>query len=137
MDGRKKHHKIKSRIALAALLVYMSFFVQAHAVEIVSGRYLSISATEITLEVKVGSPAPASIIIIQHLPQGTTPTAADPPYKKFNTKKGEVRWLLRKVPPGTLSLQLKLSAPVNPEQISAEIRCMDPATGKLVTTQVK
>ena len=137
MDGRKKHHNIKSGIALAALLVCMIFSVQAHAEGIVSGRYLTRTATELTLEIKVGSPAPASIIIIQHLPAGTTPTAADPPYKKFNAKKGEVRWLLRKVPPGTLTLQLKLSAPVRPDQISAEIRCMDPDTGKLVTTQVK
>ncbi len=137
MDGRKTNRKKKSGIVLAALLLCLSFSVQAHAVGIVSGRYLSITATEITLEIKVGSPAPASIIIIQHLPQGTTPTAADPPYKKFNTKKGEVRWLLRKVPPGTLTVRLKLSSPVNPDQISAEIRCMDPATGKLVTTQVK
>lgn len=137
MDGRKTHRKKKSGIVLAALLLCLSFSVQAHAVGIVSGRYLSITATEITLEIKVGSQAPASIIIIQYLPQGTTPTAADPSYKKFNAKKGEVRWLLRKVPPGTLTLQLKLSAPVKAGQISAEIRCMDPATGKLVTTQVK
>ncbi len=136
MDGRKIHHKIKTGIVLAALLVCMIFSVQAHAEGIVSGRYLTRTATELALEIKVGSPAPASIIIIQHLPAGTTPTAADPPYKKYNAKKGEVRWLLRKVPPGTLTLQLKLSAPVRPDQISAEIRCVDPAPGKLITTQV-
>jgi hypothetical protein len=137
MDGRRINHKIKTGVALANLLVCMIFSVQAHAEGIVFGRYSSRTATELALEIKVGAPAPASIIIIQHLPPGTTPTAADPPYKKFNAKKGEVRWLLRKVPPGTLTLQLKLSGPVKPEQLSAEIRCMDPATGKLVTTQVK
>ena len=137
MDGRKTHFIITSGIVLAALLVCMSFSVQAHAVGIVSGRYLSRTATEFTLEIKVGSPAPASLIIIQRLPPGATPAAANPPYKKYNAKKGEVRWLLRKVHPGTLTVQLKLSAPVNPDQVSAEIRCMDPTTGKLVTTQVK
>ncbi len=137
MDGRKIHPKIKTGIVLATLLICMIFSVQAHAEGIVSGRYFSRTATELALEIKVGSPTPASIIIIQHLPLGITPTAADPPYKKYNAKKGEVRWLLRKVPPGTLTLQLKLSAPVKPDQLSAEIRCMDPSTGKLVTTQVK
>lgn len=137
MDGRKTRYIITSEIVLAALLVCMSFSVQAHAVGIISGRYLSKTATEVTLEIKVGSPAPASLIITQYLPPGTTPAAAKPPYKKYNTKKGEVRWLLRKVHPGTLTVQLKLSAPVKPDQVKAEIRCMDPTTGKLVTTQVK
>ena len=104
---------------------------------IVSGRYLSRTATELTLEIKVGSPAPASLIIIQYLPPSTAPAAANPPYKKYNAKKGEVRWLLRKVQAGTLTVRLKLADPVKPDQVSAEIRCMDPVTGKLLTTQVK
>lgn len=136
MDGRKTHHKKKSGIVLAALLLCMSFSVQARAVGIVSGRYLSRTTTEFTLEIKVGSPAPASLIIIQYLPPGTAPAAANPPYKKYNAKKGEVRWLLRKVQAGTLTVQLKLADPVKLDQVNAEIRCMDPTTGKLVTTQV-
>lgn len=136
MDRRQTHLTKKSVVLLGALLLCLSIAVQAHAVGIVSGRYLTRTATELALEIKVGTPAPASIIIIQHLPPGTALAAADPPYKKYNAHKGEVRWLLRKVQPGTLTVQLKLSTPVKPDQVNAEIRCMDPATGKLVTTQV-
>lgn len=136
MDRRQTHLTKKSAVLLGALLLCLIFSVQAWAVGVVSGRYLSRTAKELILEIKVGSPAPATLIIIQHLPPGTMPAAANPPYKKINVQKGEVRWLLRKVQPGTLTVQLKLSTPVKPDQVNAEIRCMDPATGKLVTTQV-
>ena len=137
MDKRKTHYKKTAAILFMILLLCLSFSVQAHAVGIVSGRYLTRTATELTLEIKVGSPAPVSLIIIQHLPPGTALAEANPPYKKYNAKKGEIRWLLREIHPGTLTVQLKLSTPVKPDQVSAEIRCMDPVTGKLVTTRVE
>ncbi len=136
MEIYKTHYKKVSGIVLGTFLLCLSLGVQAYAVGIVSGRYVAKTDTELTLEIKVGMPAPVSLIIIQHLPPGTTPTSAYPPYKKFNAKKGEVRWLLRDVQAGTITVHLKLAAPVRPDQVSAEIRCMDPATGKLVTTQV-
>jgi len=136
MDKKNTHYKKTSGLVLGILLLCLYFSVQAHAVGIVSGRYHTRTATELTLEVNLGSPTPVNLIIIQQLPPGTAPASANPPYKKYNAKKGEVRWLLRKVQPGTLRVQLKLSSPVKPDQVSAEIRCMDPTTGKLVTTQV-
>jgi len=137
MKGIKKNPRKPSGILLAVLLLCLSVSVPAGAMGLISGRYLSRTATELTLEIKIGSPPPASLIIIQHLPPGTAPASANPPYKKYTAKKGEVRWLLHNVQAGTITIHLKLTAPVNPHQVSAEIRCMDPVTGKLVTTQVK
>ena len=123
---------------LAVLLLYLALFsAQAWAVGVVSGRYLSRTATELTVEITIGRPTPVGLILIQHLPPGTALASADPPYKKYNAQKGEVRWFLRNVRPGTLTVQLKLASPVQPDQVSAEIRCIDPVTGKLVTTQVQ
>lgn len=122
---------------LTVLLFCLTVSVQVWAMGVVSGRYISRTATELTLEITIGSPTPGSLILIQHLPPGTAPASADPPYKKFNALKGEVRWLLRNVQPGSIIVQLKLGAPVKPDQVSAEIRCMDPTTGKPETTQVK
>ena len=122
---------------LAVLLLCLSVSVPARAVGLISGRYLSRTATELTLEIKVGAPAPTSLIIIQRVPPGTPLAAANPPYKKYNAKKGEVRWLLRNVQAGSITVHLKLTAPVKPGQVSAEIRCKDPSTGKLITTRVK
>jgi len=137
MVRKKTLYKKTSGIVLGILLLCLYFSVQAHAVGIVSGRYPTRTPTELSLEVKVGSPTPVNLIIIQRLPPGTALAAANPPYKKYNAKKGEVRWLLRNVQAGTITVQLKLATPVKPDQVSAEIRCMDPVTGKLVTTQVK
>ena len=137
MKKIKKNPRKPLGILLAVLLLCLSVSVPARAVGLISGRYLSRTATELTLEIKIGSPPPASLIIIQHLPPGTAPASANPPYKKYNAKKGEVRWLLRNVQAGTITVHLKLKAPVKPNQVSAEIRCKNPSTGKLVTTQVK
>ncbi len=136
MKTTNRYFKKISAIAIVVLLGCLCVSVQAHAVGVVSGRYISRTASEITLEIKVGSPAPASLIIIQYLPPGTAPAAAEPPYKKYNAAKGEVRWLLRRIAPGTQTVRLKLSSPVAPDHLRAEIRCKDPVTGKLITTQV-
>lgn len=137
MDEMKKYRNKKNGLLLAVLLLCIAVSVPAWAVGVVSGRYVSRTTTELTLKIKIGSPTPTSLILIQHLPPGTAPTSADPPYKKFNPQKGEIRWLLRNVQPGSITVQLKLSTPVKPDQVSAEIRCMDPSTGKPITTQVK
>ena len=132
-----KYPRKSSLIMFAVLLLCLSASVPAQAVGLISGRYLSKTAKELTLEINIGSPTPASLIIIQHLPSGTAPASANPPFKKYNPKKGEVRWLLSNVQAGTITVKLKLTAPVKPGQLRAEIRCMDPVTGKLITTQVK
>jgi hypothetical protein len=125
----------------AALIVLplfcLCFAVQGQAAGVISGRYLTKTDMKLTLEIQIGEPAPVTLIIIQHLPQGTAPTAAAPPYKKYNAQKGEVRWLLRKVKTGTVHITLELNSPVPPDKIHAEIRCMDPATGRPVTTLVQ
>ncbi len=139
MDRTKIDLKIQRiSAALLALLVFcLCSLPQVQAAGIISGRYLSKTDTELTLEIQVGAPAPVTLIIIQHLPPGTTPAAAEPPYKKYNAQKGEVRWLLRNVEAGTLTVQLQLQSAGQADKLHAEIRCMDPATGKLVTTQVR
>jgi hypothetical protein len=101
---------------------------------VVSGRYLE-KGTTVSLEIRIGRPAPASLIVIQHLPQGTEIVSADPPCRKYNAARGEARWLLRKPAPGTLTIHLTLAQPA--AAVSAELRCMDPATGRLVTTEVR
>ncbi len=136
MNKRKNYCRNARVIALAVLLPCLCFAAQAQATGVVSGRYLTRTSTELTLEIKVESPVPVTLIIIQHLPPGTTPATASPSYKKYNEKKGEVRWLFRNVQTGTLKINLTLMTPVKPDQVHAEIRCMDPVTGTLVTTLV-
>jgi len=137
MDEKKTLALKKSGLLLAILLLCLNFSGPAHAMGIVSGRYLTRTSTELTLEIEVGAPVPISLIIIQHLPPGTALAAAHPAYKKYNARTGEVRWLLPSVQAGTITVQLKLAAPVNPDQVRAEIRCMDPTTGTLVTTRIQ
>lgn len=136
MHRRKKDLK-KIFAAIVSLLVfYLCSAVLAQATGVISGSYLNKTDTALTLEIKIGSPAPVTLLIIQHLPPGTTPAAADPPFKKYNKKNGEMRWLLRNVQAGTLNIQLTLTGSVKLDNVHAEIRCMDPVTGKLTKTLV-
>ncbi len=122
---------------LITVLLCLAAAVPVLAVGVVSGQYLEKSATGLRLEIRVGSPTPTSLILIQHLPPGTRVRNAAPAYKKYNPAKGEVRWLMRNLRPGVFTVRLDLETPVQPSTIRAEIRCKDPETGKMVTTKVE
>jgi len=129
---------------------------QLFAGELVTGRYLTKTASRLVLEIRVGSPAPASLIVVQRIPQGTVVSHAEPAFSKYNRKNGEIRWLLRNVGQGSHRITLELqkpgvradssSAQVNramqkslsakPRAVRAEIRCKHPVSRQLMTITV-
>jgi hypothetical protein len=134
----EKQRKLCLTAALSCMLFFsLGYASQVLAMGVVAGRYLERSGTAIALEITIGSPAPASLIVIQHLPPGTKIAKADPAYKKYNAGTGEVRWLLRKPPAGTITIRLIPAAPAVSGKVHAELRCMDPATGELITSRVE
>lgn len=102
----------------------------------ISGRYIGSSTAEVNLEVTLATGASTKVIVTQHLPAGTEVIRAEPAYTRYNRSTGTLRWLLRSVPPGTLLLRINLAAPLQPGQLRADIRCLDPQSGKMVTIQV-
>jgi hypothetical protein len=137
MQEQKKNIFQAGIAATAFLLFVFSLAPSGQAAEIIQGQYISKTATSFVLKIQVGRPAPANLIVIQRLPPGTAISNASPPPNKYNKKKGVVRWLLRNVRPGTLQVSLNLKNRVNPGQVRAEIRCKNPVSRKLVTTQVQ
>lgn len=125
-------------IAVTTFLLFVFGLASAgQGAEIIKGQYVSKTATSFVLEIQVGRPAPANLIVIQRLPPGTAINNASPPPNKYNKRKGVVRWLLRNVRPGSLQIRLDLQDRVNPGQVRAEIRCKNPVSKKLVTTRVQ
>ncbi|MCK4425780.1 MAG: hypothetical protein KAV69_03450, partial [Deltaproteobacteria bacterium] len=86
---------------------------------------------KIVMELKIQSPAPNTVIVIQHLPKGTGIKQSDPPFDKYNPKRCEAKWLLRKVKPGTLRISMETTGSVRSGEVKGEIRYKDPSTGTM------
>lgn len=133
-----KRPRALQTVFMACLLCSLLVGVTTVSAEsVVTGRYVSASSVDIVLEISVGSPAPASLIVTQILPPGTDVLKGIPAFKKYNPATGRIRWLLRAVQPGRQILRLVLKRPLARGQIHAEIRCLDPQSGKMMTREVR
>lgn len=132
----KRATRLNRTLALAtlALLLWPAL---AWADDLVRCRYLAAAGQEISLQLEIGSPAPASVIVIQHLPVGLAIEAATPPLQKFTPNQGEAKWLLKKPQPGVLAVVMRLARPAQAGEVSAEVRYLSPATGAMVVIPVR
>jgi hypothetical protein len=94
----------------------------------VSAVFTQTQGTLLAVEIRIGSPPPASLILVQNLPPGVGILDAQPPANNVNPGKGEVKWLLRSITPGQFTIRMTLDRPVDARDISAEIR-FKPAQG--------
>lgn len=133
MKRATRRNRILAMAGLALLLLPLL----ARAEELVRCRYLAAAGQEIRLQLEIGSPSPASIIVIQHLPAGLDIESATPPLQKFTAKQGEAKWLLKKPQPGVLAVVMRLNRPVQGGEVSGEVRYMSPATGAMVVMPVR
>lgn len=111
--------------------------VLARADDLVRCQYLAAAGQEIRLQLEIGSPAPASVIVVQRLPVGLAIESATPPLQKFLLDQGEAKWLLKKPSPGVVVVDLRLARPVQAGEVSAEVRYMHPTTGAMVVMPVR
>jgi hypothetical protein len=131
----KKAMVSRGTLVLVLILSMLAWPLVAGAEELVSGRYHDLGGNEVRVELTIGSPAPASIILIQNLPRGVKVIASSPELKKYSPSKGQAKWLFRKVVAGKKIVSVTLDRPVGKGEISGEIRCRD-AAGKMVTVQL-
>ena len=124
-----------SLIVLIAALVLLTGPAGSWGRGMVSGRYLADSGSEIVLELTIGRPAPSSLILRQRLEPGTRVVEADPPFKKYDRQSGQVLWLFSGLEPGVITIRLRLQRPQQ-QSVSGEVRCLDPESGKYVTTPI-
>ncbi len=104
--------------------------------DLVSGRYVGVQGRDVVLELTISAPPPATIIVKQKLPAGVTIIKSQPPIKSYNKKHRVAKWLLNNVRPGRLRISFTLSRVVRRDKITAEIRCIDPATGTMITMAI-
>ena len=75
--------------------------------------------------------------MIQNLPVGTVIEAATPAFHQYDAGKGEVKWLLTKISPGSYVLNLRLQRAVASGGISGEIRYKEPVSGRMITVPIR
>lgn len=109
---------------------------QVCAGDLVSAKYISSEGQKIVMELRIQSPAPNTVIVIQHLPRGTGIKQSDPPFDKYNPKRCEAKWLLRKVKPGTFRILMETTGSVKAGEVRGEVRYKDPSTGTMSKTHI-
>lgn len=137
---KNKVREIRSAISGYLLFIFLLIFMTplaSQGAELVSCRYLESSGNKILLEMSIGTPPPASLIIIQNIPTGVDIISSSPQIKKFNKKQGEAKWLLKDVGAGNMTLTLTLSSPIGPGQISGEIRYKNPVNGSMIQMPIR
>ena len=104
---------------------------KVYAGDLVSARYIASEGKKIVMELDIQSPAPNTVIVIQHLPKKTDIKQSHPPFDKYNPKHGEAKWLLKKIKPGTLRISMEIAGSVRSDEVKGEIRYKDPSTGTM------
>ncbi len=125
------------RIVLSLLLLGIFFLpASAFSKDAVECRYVQSQGQNIQLEVKVQSPPPASLIVIQQVPAGINIEDASPAIKKYDKQSGEAKWLFKGIKPGTFVIEMTLDKPIGAGVIKGEVRYMDPVIGAMITMPI-
>ncbi|MDH4317887.1 MAG: hypothetical protein OEV64_05810 [Desulfobulbaceae bacterium] len=108
----------------------------AFGAEALRADYVSGTGKEVVVRLTVGESAPSPIILIQRFPPGFEVLDARPPAQKTNPAKGEYKWLLRGVTPGTISVRATMNREVSPGELSGEIRYRPSGGGEMIVEPI-
>lgn len=98
----------------------------AQASPLVTAAYQHAGGSDFAVRITIGSPPPASLIVIQRMPPGVNIIRAQPPAQKIDQANGEAKWLFRRLKPGTLSITVSLDKSVTSNQLSGQVRFKPP-----------
>ena len=99
----------------------------------VAGRY-KVNGNTILHTITIPTQPPVAVIVVQYLPPGTSITSTDPSYSSYDKTTGEVKWLLKGVPPGLLQIRLTLAHEVDKDKVRAEALFKDALGGSSTYT---
>lgn len=111
-------------------VLFISFYQQdfLYAGHAVSGRYLSAGGKSVVLNLNVQNPSPSNLIVEQYLNPGNKIVSTSPRAKKIDNHHCKVKWLLKNIRSGNVTLSITLQAPLK-GQPNAMIRYRDPKGG--------
>lgn len=121
---------------LCAIVFLLSLSPSVEAMEPVSGHYRSTFGTTIELELQVGYPAPASLIVEQYFPAGLQILSAQPALQKYSSTQGMAKWFLKEIKPGSYNIFLQFDQPVQSSSVRGVIRYRYPLRGYFVEYRI-
>lgn len=95
----------------------------------VSGEFLTTRGNIIKTHLRIGSPAPQTLIVEERIPPGTQVLSTKPAAQKINDTQGIVKWLFKGIAPGEMVLTLKVKQPLQSKPLGI-LRYRDPSTGQ-------
>ncbi len=107
----------------------------ALAANLVTGRYLSASGTNVVLVLSIQNPSPSNLIIEQYLSPGNSIVATSPRAIKVDAAQNKVKWLFRNTQSGDITLSIQLKAPLK-GNASARVRYRAPNGGAFTELQI-
>jgi uncharacterized protein (DUF58 family) len=123
-------------ILLLALLITIPTAAARDGEPLVTSRYLKAQGRDIRLELTIGSPAPATVIVTQHLPADISIEQAQPAVNRFDQRRSEAKWLLSGIDRGRLGIEMRLSRPVRAGELRGQIQYKHPLTGAMVVENI-
>jgi hypothetical protein len=137
MEQRIKQGRAATRVfVLLALLITIPVAAAWGGEQLISCRYLNTRGQDIRLELAIGSPAPSTVIVSQHLPAGTVIEQAQPAVNRFDQRRGEAKWLLNGIGSGRLVIEMRLSKPVRAGELRGQIQYKHPVTGAMIVEDI-
>ena len=116
-------------IPLAISLLILVIPVHGYSANIISGKYISSSGSQIVLQLNIQSSTPLNIIVEQYISAANTITSTSPAAKKVGG--GKIKWLFRKTQNSTLNLTIQLAKPLS-GTVAGVINYRSPQNGKLI-----
>lgn len=119
----------------AILLSLFPHCLASAADNLVTGKYVSSSGTDIVLNLTIQNPAPANLIVEQYLSPENKIIDTTPQAKKIDVAQGNIKWLFKNTRNGILSLSLRLDNPLIGD-ISAIVRYRAPQGGAFTELRI-
>lgn len=123
-------------ILFLATVMTLFYHYKANAADnLVTGKYISSSGTDIVLNLTIQNPAPANLIVEQYLSPENNIVDTAPQAKKIDNAQGNIKWLFKNTRNGILSLSIRLSSPMAGD-ISAIVRYRTPQGGAFTELRI-
>jgi hypothetical protein len=128
MKNNLRNGILKKIFYSSALVIAMATFFAAASFggTSINARYIEPRGNHIIWKIKVPSPPPAAVIVIQHILPGSEILESSHPLSSYDKEAGIAKWLLSSISPGTLKMDMKISKPIlRKGQIHGEVMFKD------------
>ena len=103
--------------------------------ETVTARLYQADDSMTFIEINLTSPAPPTLIVEMRLPPGSKILRASPEFSKQNKKNNTIKWLLKNVKDGSVTIQLVTRSKLDLGATSVDIRYRSRNSGSLKEVQ--